>query len=113
MLTSVFLHQKSVISRNTDIDCILIIIANSFFQSIKVILINMIAALMMSTKSVSLSVLKTKIFWNSDYDLKNFVQDVTNKILLHDSIYIADVAMWPKFDNSNIYMREVIITSIL
>ena len=53
----------------------------------------MITALMMSTKSVSLSVLKTKIFLNSDYDLKNSVQDVTNKILLHDSIYIADVAM--------------------
>ena len=35
------------------------------------------------------------------------------KILLQDSIYIADVFMSPKLDNSSISMKEVIITSIL
>ena len=39
-----------------------------------------------------------------------FVHDVTNKVLSHDSSYIVDVV---KFSNSNISMREVIITSIL
>ena len=34
------------------------------------------------------------------------------KILLQDSIYIADVFMSPKLDNSSISMKEVIITSI-
>ena len=41
------------------------------------------------------------------------VHDVTNKILLRDSIYNADMVMWPKSGNSNISMREVIIISIL
>ena len=67
---------------------------------------------MMSVKLVTLSVLKIKIFWNEDYDVIISVHDVANKILLRNSIYIVDVAMWPKFGNSNISMREVIITSI-
>ena len=41
------------------------------------------------------------------------VSDVTNKIFLHDSSYTVDVVMWPKFSNSSISMKEVIITSIL
>ena len=82
------------------------------FESIKVVLINTVAALMMSVKLVTLSVLKIKIFWNEDYDVIISVHDVANKILLRNSIYIVDVAMWPKFGNSNISMREVIITSI-
>ena len=82
------------------------------FESIKVVLINTVAALMMSVKLVTLSVLKIKIFWNEDYDVIISVHDVANKILLRNSIYIVDVAMWPVFSNSNISMREVIITSI-
>ena len=73
----------------------------------------MIAALMMSAKLVTLNVLEIKIFWNEDYDVIISIHDVTNKILLLDLIYIADVAMWPKFGSSNISMTEVIITSIL
>ena len=38
------------------------------------------------------------------------VHDVTNKIFLRDSIYTVDAVMWPKFGNSNVSMREVIIT---
>ena len=41
------------------------------------------------------------------------VHDITNKILSRDSNYIVDVVMWPKFGNSSISMREVIIISIL
>ena len=67
---------------------------------------------MMSVKLVTLSVLKIKIFWNEDYDVIISVHDVANKILLRNSIYIVDVAMWPVFSNSNISVREVIITSI-
>ena len=53
------------------------------------------------------------VFWNKDYDVITSVCDVTNKILSLDSNYIVDVVMWPKFGNSSISMREVIITSIL
>ena len=45
-------------------------------------------------------------------DKKN-IFDVTNKILSHGSNYIVDVVMWPKFGNSSIPMRKVIITSTL
>ena len=41
------------------------------------------------------------------------VQDTTKSILSCDSNHIVKVAMWPKFDNSSITMREVIITLIL
>ena len=41
-----------------------------------------------------------------------YAHDVANKLLLRNSIYIVDVAMWPMFSNSNISMRGVIITSI-
>ena len=62
-----FFHQKSstfVISRNTDIVSFQYIIANSFnfFESIKVVLINMVAALIMSAKLVAVSVLIIKVF---------------------------------------------------
>ena len=41
------------------------------------------------------------------------VDEVINKILSHDSNYIVDVFMWPKFGNSSISLRYVITTSIL
>ena len=43
----------------------------------------------------------------------NFVFDVTNIILSRDSNHIVDLVMWPKFGNSSVSMKEVIITSIL
>ena len=52
------------------------------------------------------------ILWNKGYDVIIFVYDVTNQILLRESNYILDVITWPKFGNSSISMREVIITSI-
>ena len=61
----------------------------------------------------TLDLLKTTVFWNKGYNVIISVHDVTNKIISRDSSYIVDVVMWPKFGNSSIFMREVIITSIL
>ena len=68
---------------------------------------------MMSAKMATPGLLKITVFWNKGYDVIIPVDDVTNKILSRDSNYIVDVFMWPKFGNSNISMREVIITSVL
>ena len=68
---------------------------------------------MTSAKKATPGLLKITIFWNRDYDLIIRVDDVTSKILSHDSNYIVDVFMWSKFGKSSISMREVITTSIL
>ena len=68
---------------------------------------------MTAAKMAVVSLLKIKVFWNKDYDFVIYVHDVTNKILSRDSNYIVDVVIWPKFGNSSISTREVIITSIL
>ena len=67
---------------------------------------------MMSARMAALGLLKIKVFLNKGYYVIIFLYDVTNKILSHDSNYIVDVVMWSKFGNSDILMREVIITSI-
>ena len=54
-----------------------------------------------------------KIFQNKGHDATIYVHDVTSKVPSSDSNYTVDVAIRPKFGNSNISMREVIITSIL
>ena len=76
-------------------------------------MINVVAILMMPAKLATLGLLKIKAFWNKSYDFIISVHDVPNKILLLDSNYTVDVFMWPKFGNSTISMRKVIITSIL
>ena len=53
------------------------------------------------------------VFPNKGYGVIISLHDVINRILLHDSNCILDVVIWPKFCNSSISMREVIITSIL
>ena len=73
----------------------------------------MVTILMMSAKMATLGLFRNKVFWNKGYEVIISVHDVTNKILSRDSNYIVDVVMWPKFGNSRIPMREVIITSIL
>ena len=73
----------------------------------------MVAILMTSAKLATLGLLKSNIFWNKGYGVIIFIHDVTNKILLRDSNYIVDLVMWPKFDKSDISMREDIITLIL
>ena len=67
----------------------------------------------MSLKMATPGLLKITVFWNKGYDVIIHVDDVTNKILSHDSNYIIDVLMWPKFGNSSISMRQFITTSIL
>ena len=57
--------------------------------------------------------LKIKVFWNKGYYVVYSVCEVTNEILSHESSYIMGVVMWPKFGNSSICIREVIINSIL
>ena len=86
---------------------------NFFFESLRIILINMVTISMMSAKMVALRLLEIKVFWKKGYDVINFVYDVTIIILSRDSNYIVNVFMWPKFGKSIISMKEVIITSIL
>ena len=85
----------------------------AFLESLKICLINLFIILMMSAKMANPGLLEITVFWNKGYDLIIFVDDVTNKILPRDSIYILEMFMWPKFGNCTIYMREVITTSIL
>ena len=73
----------------------------------------MVVILMISAKLATQGLLKTKVFWNESHDVITSVNDVTKKILPSDSNYIVNVVMWPKFGNSNISMREVIIISVL
>ena len=67
----------------------------------------------MSSKMAMPGLLKIIVFWNKDYDIRIPVNDITNKILSHDSNYIVDVFTWPKFGNSKISMKEVVTASIL
>ena len=73
----------------------------------------MLAILMMSAKLANLDLLKIKVTWNKGYDAITFVHDVTNKILSPYLNYSVDMAIWPKFGKSSIFMTEVIITSTL
>ena len=68
---------------------------------------------MIPAKLVTLGLLKTKVTWNKDYNVMIFVHDVTSETFSRYSNYIVDVAIWAKFDNSSVFMTEVIITSIL
>ena len=73
----------------------------------------MVTILMILAKVATKGFLTIKVFWNKGYGVIISLHDVTYKILLHDSNYILDVVIWPKFGNFSISMREVIITSIL
>ena len=53
----------------------------------------MVKILMMSTKLVTPSLLKTKIFKNKGHDVIIVGCDVKREILLRDSNYIVDVVM--------------------
>ena len=67
----------------------------------------------MPAKLVTLDILKIKILWSKVYNVIIFVHDFSDKIFTRDSNYIVDVVMRPKFGNSSISMRKVIIKSIL
>ena len=84
-----------------------------FFESLNIVLVNMVTILMMSAKMATVGLLKVKLFWNNSYDVTISVSEVISKIFSRDSRFIVDVVMWPRFGNSSISMREVIIASIL
>ena len=73
----------------------------------------MVTVLRISSEIATLGLFKLEIFWNNGYEIITLVHDDTNKLFLDQSNHIVDVIMWPKFGNSGISMREVIITSIL
>ena len=73
----------------------------------------MVRILIISAKLATPAILKIRIFQEKGYDVIIIDYDVTNKILSCDSNSIVDVVMLPKFGNSSISVREVIITSIL
>ena len=64
----------------------------TFFESLKVFLINMVATLMISAELVTLGLLNRKVYSSKGYDVKIFVLDVT-KNLSRDSKYIIDGVM--------------------
>ena len=68
---------------------------------------------MMPAKLFTLGLLKTKVTWSKDYIVMIFVHNVTSETLSRYSNCIVDVVIWAKFDNSSLFMTEVIITSIL
>ena len=82
----------------------------AFLESLKIVLRKIVTILIMSAKMATQGLLKTKVFWNKGYEVIISVQDVTNKFLSRDSNYITDVV---KFGNSNISIRQVILTSVL
>ena len=84
-----------------------------FLGFLKICLINLAIILMMAAKMATPGLLKTTVFWNKNYDVIIFVDNVTNRILSRDSNYVVDVFMWPKFGNCSISMGEVIRTSFL
>ena len=63
-----------------------------FFESSKIVLVNMVEFLMVPAKLATLGLLKTEVFRNKGYNVKT-VCNVTNKILSHNSNYIVDVVM--------------------
>ena len=95
-------NQQLLLYQKADIDCILT--RNSFlltlFESLKVVLINMVAILIMSAKLATLGLLKIKLLWNKGYDVIISVHYVISKILSRDSNYIVDVILRSKFCNS-------------
>ena len=92
LLTSVFFRRKLAnfpILRNTDISW------KHFgtFQSLKIVLLNMVTILIMSVKIATLVFLKIKVFWNKCYHIIVFTYYVPNEILSCDSNFIVDVVM--------------------
>ena len=85
----------------------------AFRKSLKIVLIKEVTILMMSAKLATPGRFKINLFWNKGYCVIIYIHDTTNKVLWRDSNYTVDVFMWPKFRNSSIPMREVIIISIL
>ena len=81
----------------------------TFYGSVKVVLINLVAIVMMPTKLVTLDPLKIKVFWFKAYDVIICVHDVIDK-LLSPELYCRYNHV-TKFGNSSICI-SIIIKSI-
>ena len=66
----------------------------TFFESLKIVLINIVTILMMSAKAAALGLLEIKVFWNKGYDVIISAHNVSNKVLSRDSNYIVEVQEW-------------------
>ena len=118
VLTSSYFPRKSaifVMSRNTDIDCVLIhnLFSFTFFELLKLVLINIVKILIISSKLATPGFLKMKVFWNKGYGVISSVDEFINKLSSRDSIHIVNVVMWIKFGNPSITVRQFIITWLL
>ena len=91
----------------------------TFFESIKVFLINMFAVLMTSAKMATLGLLKENFFWSKVMKSKSLPKTSPTKLYHVTQIILL---MWSfdqvcsnvvKFAKYSISMTEVIITSIL
>ena len=87
LLKSAFSHLKSAnfaIPRNIARYRLhfgtLFLILLIFFESLKIVLINMVTILMMSAKMATVGLIKIKVFWNKGYDIAISVHDVSSKI---------------------------------
>ena len=73
-----------------------------------VVIINKVAILMMLGKLTNLGLLKIKTFLNKNYTATISTHDVISQVLSRDLSYTIDVAMWEKFGNSSISLKEVV-----
>ena len=117
-LKSACFHQKSanfVISRNKDIDCMVIhnYIPFNFSWLFKDIFNKPCYNFDDASEMTTLGLLKILVFRNKGYDVIIPVDYFTNKIVSCDPNYTLNLFIWPKFGNCSIPMREVIKTSIL
>ena len=59
-----------------------LLILLTFFETVRVVLINVVEILMMPAKLATLGLLKIEVFGNKGYDVINYVHDVRNKIII-------------------------------
>ena len=71
----------------------LVLILLIFLESLNFFLIILLIILMLSAKIATPCLLKITVFWNKGCDVIISFDDVTDKILWHDSRYIVDVFM--------------------
>ena len=56
----------------------------TFFEFLRIVLINMVKTLTMSVTMATLGLLEIKVLWNKVYDVIIPVYDITNKVFLRD-----------------------------
>ena len=80
-------------------------IISSFFELLKVFLINIVVILMISEKLATPGLLEIKVFRSKGHDVIVYVYDVIGKILSCDLNHIVVAVKWPKFGKSSISLR--------